>query len=329
MENQEDEFSVALMQLQDNLKKVAEEHAERTWLQSARNALEEKLRADRSLLQVSQNVVDSLASYCEAQLGAFYVLEQDTYRLHYRYGITGPTPSAFRVGEGLAGQVAADRRLRLITSVPGNYFHIESALGRQAPGAIIVLPAMFDDRVVAVIELAKFGAFSPLQLRLLENISGQIAIAINSLLAKKDLEDMVRQLAGKEKELNSRITAINRSNAAIEFDFDGVIKSVNKQYLEMTGYSEGEVIGKHHSMFVEKGYEKTKEYQEFWQRLKKGEFQQGVFKRVTKSGEHIWMQGNYNPLMDASGRPHSVLKIATNITPVKKQQTELHAIWDA
>jgi PAS domain S-box-containing protein len=329
MENQQDELSVALKQMQDNLKKVADEHAERIWLQAARNTLDEKLRGGRSLAEVAQYVMDGLASFCQAQLGAFYVLERDVYEVHYRYGVTGPTPSAFRPGEGLAGQAAAERRIQLIAPVPGNYFHIESALGSQTPGAIVVVPALFDNRVVAVIELGKFGTFSPLQLQLLEEISEQVAVAVNALLAKKDLESLVRQLDGKERELNSRITAINRSNAAIEFDLDGFIMSVNKEYLDMTGYNEHEVVGKHHGIFVEKGYETTKEYREFWQRLKRGEFQQGVFKRVTKSGEPIWLQGNYNPLMDASGKPHRVLKIATNITPVKRQQMELDAISDA
>src|SRR6202012_4342469 len=329
MDNQKDDLSVALKQMQDNLKKVADEHAERIWLQSARNALNETLRGGSSLTELSQNMMDCLASFCEAQLGAFYVLEEAAYQLHSRHGITGPAPSAFRTNEGLVGQAAADKRIKLISPVPDPYFQIESGLGRQSPGAMVVLPALFEERVVAVIELGKFGEFSPQQLRLLEEISESVATAVSSLLAKKDLEALVRQLDGKEKELNSRITAINRSNAAIEFDLDGIILSVNQQYLNMVGYSEEEVIGKHHSLFVEKGYETTEEYREFWERLKKGKFQQGVFKRIKKSGEPIWLQGNYNPLMDSAGKPDRVLKIATNITPTKKQQLELDAINDA
>ena len=329
MENRKDELSLALKQMQDNLKKVADEHAERIWLQSARNAVYEALRGDKSLSELSQNLMDCLASFCEAQLGAFYVLEEGAFQLHSRYGITGPTQPAFRKNEGLAGLAATAKRLKHISPVPDTYFQIESGIGRQTPGAIVVVPALFENQVVAVIELGKFGEFSPQQLRLLEEISEPIALAVNSLLAKINLEALVRRLDGKEKELNSRITAINRSNAAIEFDLNGIILSVNEQYLDMVGYTEEEVIGKHHSLFVEKGYEHTEGYLEFWQGLKKGRFQQGVFKRVTKSGEPIWLQGNYNPLMDASGKPDRVLKMATNITPTKKQQIELDAINDA
>src|ERR1700743_2019225 len=122
MDNQKDELSVALKQMQDNLKKVEDEHAERIWLQSARNALNETLRGGRSLTELSQNIMDCLASFCEAQLGAFYVLEEDTYQLHSRHGITGPAPSAFRTNEGLVGQAAGDKRIKLISPVPDAYF---------------------------------------------------------------------------------------------------------------------------------------------------------------------------------------------------------------
>src|SRR6185437_1771492 len=197
MEHQ-DELSVALLQMQDNLRKVADEHAESLWLQSAMNILNAKLRGYRSLSDLSKNVLDTLASFCEAQIGAFYVLEEDAFQVQYRFGATGPLPPPFRVGEGLAGQAAADRQLKVVHPVPDNYFQIESAIGRHSPAAIVLVPTLFDEKVVAVIELGKFGECSPLHLRLLEQISEPVAIAVNALLAKKDLEGLVRQLNGKE-----------------------------------------------------------------------------------------------------------------------------------
>jgi len=329
METQTDELSLALKQMQDSLKKVSDEHSERIWLQSNRNILSDKLRGDRTLQELSRNIVDYLASACDAQLGAFYTLEKDAYCLQYSYGVKGTPTGSYRPGEGLVGQTAAERKLKLIATVPNNYFHIESSLGRLAPQAIAILPASFENRVLAVIELGKFGEFTPQQIRLLDEVAESVAIAVSSLLAKKDLEDLVRQLDGKEKELNSRITAINRSNATIEFDLDGVILGANQPFLDLVGYQEDELVGRHHSLLVEKGYEKTKEYKEFWKNLKVGEFQSGEFKRITKNGDPIWLQGNYNPLIDASGRTNRVLKIATDITRTKKQQIEIDAITDA
>jgi len=329
MEPQADELSLALKQMQDSLRKVSDEHAERIWLQSGKNALTEKLRGDLPLRQVAQNVTDCLASLCEAQLGALYSLEKDAFGLQYAHGLKMPPTTLFRPGEGLAGQAAAEKRLMVIENLPPDYFYIESSLGRHTPRAVAIVPAVFEGRVLAVIELGKFGTFTPLQLKLLEEITVPVAITVNSLLVKKDLEDLITRLDGKEKELNSRITAINRSNAAVEFDLDGIIVDINQLFLDITGYTRKEVLGKHHSIFVEKGYATTREYREFWNRLKKGEFQAGEFKRVTKNGDHIWLRGNYNPLMDASGKPTRVLKLATDITLAKKQQMEIDAITAA
>jgi len=329
MENQTDELSLALKQMQDSLKKVSDEHSERIWLQSGRNILNDKLRGERTLPEISQNIIDHLAASCEAQLGAFYVLEKDAYRLQYRYGIKGPATELFHPGEGLIGRAAAEKRLTLVANVPNNYFQVESSLGRQTPQSIAILPASFENKVLAVIELGKFGTFTPQQTRLLEEIGEPVGIAVNSLLAKKALEDLVGQLDGKEKQLSSRITAINKSNAAVEFDLDGNILAANELFLDLTGYSEEELVGRHHSLLVEKGYENSKEYREFWKSLRKGEHRAGEFKRINKNGDQIWLQGNYNPLMDASGKPARILKIATDITKVKKQQIEIDAITEA
>lgn len=324
-----DELSLALRQMQDNLKKMSEEHSERIWLQMARNHLNEKLRGDRSLKEVAGNVLDCLAAFCDVQVGALYVSEKDIYRLQYTYGIKGSIADTLRTGEGLVGQAAAEKRLKVIASIPKGYLAIESALGKQTPHAIAIMPAVFENQTIAAIELGKFGEFTPLQLRLLEEASEPIAIAISSLLSKRNLEEIIGQLDGKERELNSRITAINRSNATIEFDLDGIVTNVNDIFLDLTGYTEEELIGKHHSILVEKEYASGQDYREFWKRLKNGEFMAGEFKRIHKNGDRIWLQGNYNPLMDGSGKPVRVLKIATDITRIKKQQIEIDAITEA
>jgi PAS domain S-box-containing protein len=125
------------------------------------------------------------------------------------------------------------------------------------------------------------------------------------------------------------MNAINKSNASIEFDLNGIILSANEIFLNLMGYSEKEIIGKHHSMFVEKDYESTKEYRQFWNSLKRGEFQQDEFKRINKHGDPVWLSGTYNPILDLKGKPVKILKIATDVTLLKKQQVEIDAIMSA
>ena len=326
MENKTDDLSVALQQMQNNLKKISEEHSERTWLQTGKNSLDEKLRGDKTLPELSKEIVDFLAAYTVAQIGTVYVFEDDVLNLQYAYGIKGQLNNFFRLGEGLVGQAALKKSLNVFNKMPENYFKIESSLGKEKPDTIAILPAIFDNKTIAVIELGKFGDFSPIQLKLLEESSESIAVSINTVVGKKNLKTLNEQLKGKEQQLSNQINAINKSNASIEFDLNGTILGANENFLNLLGYTENEIVGKHHSILVEKGYAATKEYRQFWDSLKMGEFQQDEFLRIHKNGESVWLQGSYNPILDESGKPFKILKIATDITLAKKQQNEIDAI---
>jgi len=120
------------------------------------------------------------------------------------------------------------------------------------------------------------------------------------------------------QDLQGKVDAINRSQAAIEFTLDGTIVHANENFLNAVGYSLDEIKGKHHSMFVEPGYSQSSEYRAFWQKLGRGEFDAGQYKRVGKGGREIWIQASYNPIMDAKGKPCKVVKFASDITEQKK-----------
>jgi PAS domain S-box-containing protein len=142
-------------------------------------------------------------------------------------------------------------------------------------------------------------------------------------LQTKDLKQINEKLKDKEQQLSNQFNAINNSNAIIEFDLNGIILGLNENFSKMLGYSEKEIVGKHHSIFIMKDYVTSKEYHQFWENLKNGEFIQGEFKRIDKNGKTVWLQGSYNPILDASGKPFKILKFATDISLVRKQMLEL------
>lgn len=111
-----------------------------------------------------------------------------------------------------------------------------------------------------------------------------------------------------------QIDAISKSQAVIEFKLDGTIVQANDNFLRTLGYSLSEIQGRHHSMFVEDSYRVSPEYRDFWQRLARGEYQSGEYKRLGKGGKEIWIQASYNPIMDMSGRPFKVVKYASDTT---------------
>jgi methyl-accepting chemotaxis protein len=118
-------------------------------------------------------------------------------------------------------------------------------------------------------------------------------------------------------ELTSQLTAIDKSQAAIEFKPDGTIMTANQNFLSAMGYELGEVVGKHHRMFVETTLANGEEYRNFWAKLNRGEYQSGEFKRVSRDGREVWIQGAYNPVFDASGKLTKIIKFAVDVTARK------------
>ncbi len=118
-------------------------------------------------------------------------------------------------------------------------------------------------------------------------------------------------------ELKAKLAAIDKSQAVIEFNLDGTIITANNNFLSTMGYMLDEVVGKHHSIFVDPEYRASNEYLQFWDRLNRGEFTSSEFKRVGKNGNDIWIQASYNPILDDKGRPYKVVKFASDITQSK------------
>jgi PAS domain S-box-containing protein len=134
----------------------------------------------------------------------------------------------------------------------------------------------------------------------------------------------VTELKKKEVEIRNRMTAINKSNAAIEFDLDGNIIFANNLFLETMGYScQDELVGKHHSIFVDKEYSKTNEYLDFWQKLKNGILFSDEITRIRKDGSIVYLQATYNPIIGIDGKTYRIMKIATDITDSYKQKIEI------
>lgn len=115
-------------------------------------------------------------------------------------------------------------------------------------------------------------------------------------------------------EMKGQVEAINKVSAVISFDLDGTITDANPNFLAAVGYRLEDIKGRHHSMFVDADYGKSPDYQEFWRRLRSGEYQAGQFRRYGKDGKEIWIEASYNPILTPDGKPYKIIKFATDIT---------------
>jgi len=118
----------------------------------------------------------------------------------------------------------------------------------------------------------------------------------------------------KNADYSGQLSAIRKSQAVIEFNLDGTILTANDNFLNVLGYSLSDIQGKHHSMFVDPAYKQSSEYKAFWERLGRGEYDAGQYKRIGSGGKEVWIQASYNPIMDANNKPFKVVKYATDIT---------------
>jgi len=126
----------------------------------------------------------------------------------------------------------------------------------------------------------------------------------------------------KDADFQGQITAINRSQAVIEFDLDGKILHANQNFLSVMGYTLDEVIGQHHRIFVDPEDSASQDYTEFWNKLRRGEFDRREYMRLAKGGREVWIQASYNPIKDLTGKPYKVVKYATDITEQKLRNAD-------
>ena len=149
---------------------------------------------------------------------------------------------------------------------------------------------------------------------------------------RDEVSDLLRDLDGMQSKLRERevvdadsrgqIAAIGKAQAVIEFDLSGKVLSANENFCRTLGYELDEIVGQHHSLFVEPAHVLTADYRAFWDKLGRGEYDAGQYKRIAKGGREVWLEASYNPIVDTAGQPVKVVKYATDITAAKVQAAD-------
>ena len=153
---------------------------------------------------------------------------------------------------------------------------------------------------------------------------GQLAQAFNAMGAQLEetVKNQEQEIASKVAEVKGITDAIGKSQAVIEFQLDGTVLTANENFLQTLGYRLDEITGRHHRMFCSPTYAQSAEYQAFWAKLNRGEFDAGVYPRLRKDGQDIWIQATYNPILDRHGKVYKVVKYAMDITEQQRKAVE-------
>ena len=225
----------------DNLRLTTDRNTEQDWLKTNLARFTGMLQGQRELTTVGRMLLSELAPLVNAQQGVLYQMESDspgTLRLLSSFADTSEGHQAIvRLGEGLVGQCALEKRRMLISDLPKGTIPVRSGLFEAVPRNVIVLPVLFEDRVKAVIELASLNTFTPSHLAFLEQLTSSIGIVLNSIEAtmqtegllkqsqqlavelqtqQKELQQTNEQLAQKAKQLAEQNAEVERKNQEIE-----------------------------------------------------------------------------------------------------------------
>ena len=197
-----------------NLKEQTLKNAEQDWLKTNLARFSRMLQGERDLTTVSNLIMSELAPLVNAQYGVFYVAKREenetVLELAASYGAEkrGELKPSFNLREGLVGQAAADKRPILLKNAPGDFVRIGSGLGHSAPANINILPALFEDDVKAVIELASFSEFNETHQSFLDQLMESVGIVLNTIAATMRTEGLLSQSQLLTQELQARQTEL-------------------------------------------------------------------------------------------------------------------------
>ncbi|MEU6593103.1 HAMP domain-containing protein [Streptomyces sp. NPDC046881] len=220
-----------------NLRDTTIANKEQDWLKGNLARISALMQGRRDLEDVASLIMSELTPVVSAQHGAFFLAMplmegkgvgngEDDYELRmlgsYGYSM-GSMPTSFRPGEALIGTAAQEKRTILVDRAPSGYLKISSGLGEAPPAQVIVLPVLFEGKVLGVIELASFTPFTHIQKDFLNQIAEMIATSVNTISVNtkteqllKQSQELTEQLRERSAELENRQKALQASNAELE-----------------------------------------------------------------------------------------------------------------
>jgi CheY-like chemotaxis protein/signal transduction histidine kinase len=203
----------------ENLETAHNNTNQQNWLKQGITELDNLLRGDSSLEEICTNVVTFMAGFLQQQVGLIYAHDgKGSYRHNAGYAFSpgsGFTKS-FKMGEGLPGQAALEKKILEITDIPPEYISVTSGLGSMVPRHLSLVPFVFNDQVEAVMELGSLTELTPLQKMFLQETSGSIAIILASARSRSELNNALVQTRQQAEELHRQQEELQASNEEME-----------------------------------------------------------------------------------------------------------------
>ncbi|MCK5878022.1 MAG: response regulator [Candidatus Marithrix sp.] len=267
-QTKDDFFGQTIINIINKLQSVTDVSQESNWLKTGQTELNEIMRGEQDLNVLTQNIINYLATYVNAQTGIFFLAQDDSFKLNssYAYKQRSHNNIEFKLGEGLVGQAAFEKKSIIFNQVNQEHISITSGLGESKPATIFIIPLLYEQEVLGVLELAATRSFTALEIELLEQVADNIAIIINSAESRLRMQSLLNEsqqltqnLQDQQQEMlesEERIRAIVDTvvDAIITIDEQGIIDTFNPAAEQIFGYSWSEIVDQNVNILMPEPY---------------------------------------------------------------------------
>ncbi|MGY4383848.1 CheY-like chemotaxis protein/CHASE3 domain sensor protein [Pedobacter sp. UYP24] len=196
---------------------ISAENEQKNWLLSGATIINEAIRGEQEMEDLSNNIITQICLYIKAPVGALFLLNlnnKKTYQFTggYAYQRSKNIIPEYKIGEGMVGQTAAEKTYKVLTDLPKDYIKVSSGLGDTIPNALFLLPIVFEEKTLAVIELGMLNPPDAVTIHFLNNISENIGVGINSAIARIKLRELFEQTQQQAEELESQQEELRTTN---------------------------------------------------------------------------------------------------------------------
>lgn len=221
-----DTLGLSLLSMRDNLKELNHELEERNWVKTEVAEIANMVQDLSNTKELAQAVTARISDKISAGHAAFYVNENsensdghnETLTLlgSFAYKERKNISNKFKLGEGIIGQVALEKKAILLTDVPADYIQITSGLGEQSPLNIMALPIIYEGKLLAVLELASFTLFTEAQQSYLEQVVSTLGVSLSNIASRQKTEELLEESQTLTEELQSQQEELRASNEELE-----------------------------------------------------------------------------------------------------------------
>lgn len=325
------------------------EDEKHTWATKGLAMFAETLRQNNdNLEELSYQVISNLVKYSNCNLGGLFLKNEDNksdvyleLKSCYAYDKRKFFEKRVEINEGLVGRCAQEAETIYLTEIPEGYISIASGLGEKSPTCLILVPLKLNDEVFGVIEMASLEIIEKHVVDFVEKLGETIAATLSNVkinirtvqlleASRQQSEELAAQeeemrqnmeelqatqeeAARKTGEMESLINALNASSYVVEYSLDGRIISVNDAFVAILNRPREAVIGEHHSSDLVLDAKQKKDYDKFWNDLRRGVIKKETTKLKVNNENYTFLE-TYTPIYDENRKIYKILKIAHNIT---------------